>query len=76
MVPVEALTTHSGASTVWRLDPESMKVSAVPVEVESIKGGAALIRTDALANGDEIVASGARFLAEGTPVSRMETRKP
>jgi RND family efflux transporter MFP subunit len=76
MVPVEALTTHSGASNVWRLDPESMKVSAVPVEVEAIKGGAALIRTEALANGDEIVASGARFLAEGTPVRRMETRKP
>jgi RND family efflux transporter MFP subunit len=76
MVPVEALTTHSGASTVWRLDPVSMKVSAVPVEVEAIKGGAALVRTDALANGDEIVASGARFLAEGTPVRRMETRKP
>jgi membrane fusion protein, multidrug efflux system len=76
LVPVEALTTHSGASTVWRLDPASMKVSAVPVEVEAIKGGAALIRTEALANGDEIVASGARFLAEGTPVRRMETRKP
>jgi RND family efflux transporter MFP subunit len=76
MVPVEAITTHSGASTVWRLDPESMTVSAVPVEISSIKGGAALIRTEALANGDEIVASGARFLAEGTPVSRMEPRKP
>lgn len=76
MVPVEALTTHSGASTVWRLNPESMTVSAVPVEISSIKGGAALIRAEQLANGDEIVASGARFLAEGTPVSRMETRKP
>jgi len=76
MVPVEALTTHSGASTVWRLDPESMKVSAVPVEVSSIKGGAALIQAEALADGDEIVSSGARFLAEGTPVRRMETRNP
>lgn len=76
MVPVEAITTHSGASTVWRLNPESMTVSAVPVEISSIKGGAALIRTEALSDGDEIIASGARFLAEGTPVSRMETRKP
>jgi RND family efflux transporter MFP subunit len=76
MVPVEALTTQSGASTVWRLDPATMKVSAVPVELESIKGGIALIRSEALANGDEIVASGARFLAEGTPVRRMESRKP
>jgi RND family efflux transporter MFP subunit len=76
MVPVEALTTHSGTSTVWRLDPQSMKVSAVPVELESIKGGIALIRSEALANGDEIVSSGARFLAEGTPVRRMESRKP
>jgi hypothetical protein len=53
-----------------------MKVSAVPVELESIKGGIALIRSEALANGDEIVSSGARFLAEGTPVRRMESRKP
>jgi multidrug efflux pump subunit AcrA (membrane-fusion protein) len=76
MVPVEALTVHSGASTVWRLDPASMKVSAVPVEVESIKGGIAMVRSEVLANGDEIVASGARFLAEGMPVRRMEPRKP
>jgi membrane fusion protein, multidrug efflux system len=76
MVPVEALTTHSGASSVWRLDPETLTVSAVPVEVSSIKGGAALIRAEALADGDEIVASGTRFLAEGTPVRRMTTRRP
>jgi RND family efflux transporter MFP subunit len=76
MVPVEALTTHSGASTVWRLDPESMTVSPVPVDVSSIIGGVALIQSEALTSGDEIVASGARFLAEGTPVRRMETRNP
>lgn len=75
-VPVEAITTHSGVSTVWRLDPESLTVSAVPVEISSIKGGLALIHAEQLADGDEIVSSGARFLAEGTPVSRMETRKP
>jgi multidrug efflux system membrane fusion protein len=76
MVPMAAITTHSGASTVWRLDPETMKVSPVTVEISSIRGGAALIRAEQLASGDEIVASGARFLAEGTPVLRMETRKP
>ncbi len=75
-VPVEAITTRAGAATVWRLDPDRMKVSPVAVEVSSIKGGAALIHAVALANGDEIVASGARFLAEGTPVRRMEARKP
>jgi hypothetical protein len=53
-----------------------MTVSPVAVEVSSIQGGAALIRSEALAQGDEIVASGARFLAEGTPVRRMETRNP
>lgn len=76
MVPVEALTTHSGASTVWRLNPETLTVSAVPVEISSIKGGVALLRAEALADGDEIVSSGTRFLAEGTPVRRMNTRKP
>ena len=37
---------------------------------------AALIRAEQLSEGDEIVASGARFLTEGTPVRRMETRQP
>jgi hypothetical protein len=53
-----------------------MKVSPVPVEISSIKGGVAVIRSESLASGDEIVASGARFLAEGTPVRRMEPRNP
>ncbi len=75
MVPIEAVTTEAGASTVWRIDPESMKVSPITVEITSIQGGAALIRSDGLSDGDEIVASGARFLAEGMPVSRMETRQ-
>jgi len=75
MVPVEAVTTESGNSTVWRIDPETMKVSPITVEMTSIQGGAALIRSEALADGDEIVASGARFLFEGMPVSRMETRQ-
>ena len=76
MVPVEAVTTLAGVSTVWRINPETMTVSAVAVEITSIQGGAALIRSEQLANGDEIVSSGARFLAEGMPVSRMETRNP
>jgi multidrug efflux system membrane fusion protein len=76
MVPVEALTTHSGASTVWRLDAKTMKVSPVAVEVAAILGAKAMISSKALADGDEIVASGARFLAEGMPVRRMETRNP
>jgi RND family efflux transporter MFP subunit len=76
MVPVEALTTRDGASTVWRLDPASMTVSAVPVTIASIAGGAALIQSETLSVGDEIVVSGARFLAEGTPISRMQTRTP
>lgn len=75
MVPVEAITTDRGKSTVWRLDPDAMKVSPVAVEVTSIQGGAAVIRAEALADGDEIVASGARFLFDGRPVTRMETRQ-
>lgn len=76
MVPIEALTTLSGTSTVWRLDPKTMTVSPIAVDVSSIQEGSALIQAEALANGDEIVASGARFLAAGMPVSRMEIRKP
>lgn len=76
LVPVEAVVTVAGNSTVWRLNPETMTVSPVTVEISSIKGGAALIRAEALKSGDEIVASGARFLAEGTAVTRMEVRNP
>jgi membrane fusion protein, multidrug efflux system len=76
LVPVEAVVTVAGKSTVWRLNPETMTVSPVTVEISSIKGGAALIRAEALKSGDEIVASGARFLAEGTAVTRMEVRNP
>jgi len=76
LVPVEAVVTVAGKSTVWRLNPETMTVSPVTVEISSIKGGAALIRAEALNSGDEIVASGARFLAEGTAVTRMEVRNP
>jgi RND family efflux transporter MFP subunit len=76
MVPVEALTTLDDASTIWRLDPASMTVSAVPVTITSIEGGAALIQSETLSVGDEIVVSGARFLAEGTPIRRMQTRNP
>lgn len=76
MVPVEALTTNKGVSTVWRLNPDSMTVSAVPVKIASIQGGAAMIESETLSGGDEIVVSGARFLAEGTPIRRMQTRNP
>ncbi|HMO05874.1 MAG TPA: efflux RND transporter periplasmic adaptor subunit [Kiritimatiellia bacterium] len=76
LVPVEALTTHLGSSTVWRLDPANMTVSAVPVTVTAIEGGAALVQSETLAKGDEIVVSGARFLAEGMPIRRMQPRTP
>lgn len=76
LVPVEALTTIDGVSTIWRLDPASMTVSAVPVTISSIEGGAALVQSETLTEGDEIVISGARFLAEGTPVLRMQPSNP
>jgi len=74
VVPIQAITTLSGQSTVWRLDPEKMTVSPVPVEVSSITEDQAIVRAGALALGEEIVASGARFLADGMSVRRMETR--
>jgi multidrug efflux system membrane fusion protein len=74
-VPIQAILKEANKTWVWRLDPKSMKVSRIPVEMLGIAGSSARIRSDQLGGGDELVSSGVRFLTEGMAVRRLETRR-
>lgn len=70
-VPVRAVQADSGLNPrVWVLDPQSMTVSARPVTIGRMSGGNIQV-TGGISGGEEIVAVGAPYLAEGMRVSRM-----
>ncbi|WP_262500957.1 efflux RND transporter periplasmic adaptor subunit [Pseudohalioglobus sediminis] len=70
-VPARAVQADSNmAPRVWVLDPDTMTVSAQPVEIGRMSGRSVEIRSG-LAGGEEIVAVGAPYLAEGMKVTRM-----
>jgi RND family efflux transporter MFP subunit len=72
-VPVSAVVADSAlGSRVWVLDPATMTVRAVAVEVGGMQGDQVELRSG-LAGGEEIVSVGASYLAEGMRVSRMAT---
>ena len=75
-VPVRAVSTAGGKSSLWKLNPGSMKVSRVGVEMLGVTGDSMRVRGAALAPGDEIVISGVRFLSDGMKVRRMQTSNP
>ena len=71
-VPVRAVQADSGLeSRVWVLDPETMTVSGLPVTIGRMSRGMIEI-TGGLKGGEEIVAVGAPYLAEGMRVTRMQ----
>ena len=70
-MPVRAVATADGKSSVWKLNPTSMQVSRVDVDMVGIAGDSMRVRSAALAPNDEIVTSGVRFLSEGMKVRRM-----
>jgi RND family efflux transporter MFP subunit len=71
-VPVRAVQADSGLSPrVWVLDPETMTVAPRAVEIGRMSGDLIEV-TDGLEGGEEIVAVGAPYLAEGMRVTRME----
>lgn len=72
-LPLAALATSDGKSAVWRLDPTTMKVSRVPVEMLSMAGDSVQVRAPDLKPGDELVSTGVRFLADGMTVRRLAT---
>ena len=71
-VPVRAVSTADGKTSVWKLNPKSMQVSRVNVEMLGVAGDSMRLRSAALAANDEIVTSGVRFLSEGMKVRRMQ----
>lgn len=75
-VPLAAVTTSDGKSALWKLDPASMKVSRIEVEMLGMTGTTVNVRSAALAPGAEIVSSGVRFLSDGMKVQRMAAGNP
>lgn len=70
-VPNQALGVVDGTSVLWRLNPETLTVSSVPVEMLGPVGQSLRVRAPGLHAGEEIVISGVRFLSEGMKVGRM-----
>jgi RND family efflux transporter MFP subunit len=73
LVPVNAVAKVDGQSVVWRLDPKTMTVSRVAIDIIGPTGGSMEVTSKDLQPGDELVSSGVRFLAEGMTVRRFET---
>lgn len=71
-VPVRAVQADNGLEPrVWVLDPETMTVSAQRVAIGRMSSGMIEV-TAGLSGGEEIVAVGAPYLAEGMHVTRMK----
>ncbi len=74
-VPARAVQADSALDArVWLLDPVSMTVSSRKVSIGRLSGSMIEI-TDGLVGGEEIVAVGAPYLAEGMRVTRMAERE-
>lgn len=67
-VPVGAVVARGDKRFVWRVDPDTMKISSAPITTGSGMSETEIIVTRGLQNGDLIVAAGGTFLNEGTTV--------
>lgn len=76
VVPVRAILAADGKSWVWKWNAADGSVARVSVELGGPVGDGILIRSPGLVSGDLLVASGVRFLSEGSRVRRLETLKP
>jgi RND family efflux transporter MFP subunit len=74
-VPARAVQADRGLNPrVWVLDSSKMTVSSREVEIGRLSGSSIEI-TSGLEGGEEIVAVGAPYLAEGMQVTRMPDRE-
>ena len=70
-VPAQAVFADAqGTPQVWRVDPDTLAVSAVPVELGEVHGDEIEITTG-LAAGDTIAVTGVHELAEGQIIRRF-----
>jgi RND family efflux transporter MFP subunit len=67
-LPTSALRLEAGATSVWVLDPSTMKVKSQAIEVNTAQGNEAVV-TSGLQNGDQVVLSGVHVLTTGQKVS-------
>jgi len=71
-VPLNAVVADTAlGARVWVLDPQTMTVSSIAVELGRMQGDQVEILSG-LSGGEEIVSVGAPYLAEGMQVTRME----
>ena len=74
-IPVRSVQADSGLTPqVWVLNPETMTVSSRDVEIGRMSGTTIEI-IGGLEGGEEVVAVGAPYLAEGMRVTRMPDRE-
>jgi len=68
IVPSSALfSLADGSSAVWRVNPDDMTITAIPVQTKEIKENGISITAEIQAD-DQIVTAGARFLRNGQKV--------
>ena len=61
----------AGKPYVWKIDPEAMTVSKVPVELGDVSGDSVTI-VSGLSEGDQVAVSGVMALREGMKVRKYE----
>jgi RND family efflux transporter MFP subunit len=72
MVPVTAIASdETGNPFVWRVDPDSMKVSRVPVTLGQISNSSISV-TGGIELGDQVATTGVARLFEGAQVRPLE----
>ena len=74
-VPASAVQADGElAARVWKVDPETMTVHSMPVEIGRMSGDQIEV-TEGLFGGEELVSVGAAYLSEGMRVTRMPDRE-
>lgn len=68
-LPLAAVLQQGGKTSVWVLDPASMTIKAVPVQVSGADGNEVVI-AGGLAAGQEVVVAGVHVLNPGQKVKR------
>ena len=66
-------TGDDGGAYVWKVDPETLRVSRAAVEVGELTGADLIVRSG-LSEGDLIAVSGVHHLREGMQARRLEDR--
>jgi len=70
-IPVNAaIADPEGAAFVWKVDPTTMTVSPLPVELGDLTGSDVIVKSG-LSPGDQIAVSGVASLRDGMKVARF-----